>query len=149
MADEDVSEIVKKYVSLSIEERRNLAKEFKFIASVLDREFLFQPMIFNEPLRIAVDSRVQSEAVQRALFRMGCGFHGGSYPLTQRFEDAGSELIGIHVSGKGVIGFSFVGDREFFATCGDRLVPAQTVIDAKDAAALMAAYAPRTEQKTA
>lgn len=55
-----------------------------------------------ERIKIPISSFGEGIAVQEALFRLGFGFHHGSYPLAQRVS-GDYALCGIFVSPKGVM----------------------------------------------
>jgi hypothetical protein len=94
--------IVEAFRTLSQGERNKLAGALNSIVSVLWMESKFQPVLLDEPIKIPVTSLAEGIAIQEALFRFGCGYHHGSYPLTKEVDNQ-CLVSGIFVSSKGVI----------------------------------------------
>lgn len=123
--------IVEAFRTLSQGERNKLAGALNSIVSVLWMECKFQPVLVAEPLKIPVTSIAESVAVQEALFRFGCGYHNGSYPLTP--ETHRRAVSGIFVSSKGVISVmpdSCEADRAYVRNDKRRAVSPEVVLAA-------------------
>lgn len=128
----DESAIVEAFRALSHTERCQLGAAMSAVASVLYMDSKFQPVILDEKIKIPVTSFSEGIAVQEALFKLGCGFHNASYPLT---KEASSEclLCGIFVSRKGVMSVvpnTSNEDVEYVANHESRNVTAAAVLQA-------------------
>jgi hypothetical protein len=121
---------------LSEQERQELSDALGKIKGLLQQPTVFQPVLFDEPLKIAVSGIQEAREVQQALFAVGCGFFNGKYPLVREVEVGHGWLTGMHVSRTGAIGLSF-GDRSgWFDQSSDKEAKADMVSAAADLKAL-------------
>jgi hypothetical protein len=128
----DEAATVEAFRSLSQQERDKLGQALSSLASVLFTEWKFQPVLLSEPIKIPVASFNEGIAVQEALFKLGCGFHNGRYPLTKEVSDQ-CVLSGVFVSRRGVMSVmpnSSEKDREYVAKHESREVSPAAVLAA-------------------
>lgn len=140
----DEAAIVEAFRTLGQGERNKIAGALNSLASVLWMENKFQPVLLAEPIKIPVTSFAEGIAVQEALFRLGCGYHHGSYPLTREVSNECS-LSGIFVSSKGVISVMPDGreeDREYVRNDKRRAVSPDVVLAANSLYDLLKGCAP-------
>jgi hypothetical protein len=131
--------IVDAFRSLSQDERDKFAHDLQAFASTLQAESKFQSTILAEPIKIPVKSLDEGVAVQEALFKLGCGFHNGAYPLSREVFRQCS-LSGICVSRKGlmtIVPSANKDDVEYFNNDPRRAVPSDVVLQASSLAQLL------------
>jgi hypothetical protein len=131
--------IVEAFRTLSQGERNRLGGALCSLASVLCMESKFQPVLLAEPIKIPVTSLAEGLAIQEALFRFGCGYHHGSYPLAREVDNQ-CLLSGIFVSRKGVISVmpdSCEADRAYVRNDKRRAVSPEVVLAANSLDALL------------
>lgn len=140
---EGLAYIVKAFTDMTFSERIKLAKTLGKISNVLQQEAPFQPQLFDQSLKIAVESNDQLKLLQKALFNMGCGFHSGSYPLSQQVLDDRKladinqfNVIGLHISKTGALSLTFNDDSSWFEVSGGKLISADDVLRATGLAKL-------------
>lgn len=124
--------IIEAFRELSHGERSELGLALASFASVLCMESKFQPVLLAERIKIPISSFEEGLAVQEALFKLGCGFHNGCYPLTQQVYDDYT-LSGVFVSPKGVMSAmpnARKEDREYVQSDGSRAVSVDQVLQA-------------------
>lgn len=135
----DEATVVEVFRNTTQREREHIGAALSALASMLGAEWKFQPVLLQEPIKIPVASFEEAVAVQKALFRLGCGFHNGRYPLTMEVSDT-CNLSGIFVSKRGVITVmpnNTQRDRDYVANHKDRAVSPARVLATGSLEALM------------
>jgi hypothetical protein len=120
-------------------ERNRLGQALASFYQVLCMESKFQPILLEESIKIPVTSFEEGLVVQRSLFRMGCGFHHGRYPLSKDLSNQ-CTLSGIFVSRKGVMTvmpYKEPGSVAYVANHESRAVSPATVLAAVSLADLL------------
>ena len=132
--------IVEAFRDLPQQERDQLARAFGMVSTVLLDARVFRPILFEKPIKILISSYEQGIAVQKALFKLGCGYHMGNFPLAPSLLEISLSAILVGRRGMMTVATFSAADKAYLAQNTTQEIAAESVLSATSTKELEQAY---------